>query len=328
MRERCVFFGTPEFALPSLRALIDSPYEVAAVVTRPDKPAGRGRRVTSSPVKEAAEAAGLPVFQPARLREQETIELLEDLVPGFMVVAAYGLLIPPAVLELPPWNVLNVHPSLLPRHRGASPIQGAILAGDTETGVTIMAMDEGLDTGPILTQTTLPIGPNESAGELSGRLALAGASLLLEALPGWLDGELVPRPQDDALATYSPQIKAEDALIDWSLAADEIWQQVRAFNPWPGAETRLGPARLQVWRAWPLTDEPGGPPGTVMKVEDHDFPWGREPAIAVACGTGRLAFLEVQKEGRRRLPAGDFARGERDLIGARLGDATSVARLS
>lgn len=320
--ESCVFFGTPEFALPSLQALLASPYEVTAVVTRPDKPSGRGQRLASGPVKQAAIDAQLPVLQPARLRDPEAVAALQELAPDFMVVAAYGLLVPPEVLVLPKHGVLNVHPSLLPRHRGASPIPNAILAGDEVAGVSIMLMDEGLDTGPILSQEQLPIEANESAGELSERLAALSADLLLRTIPEWLGGRLQPTPQDENLATYSPQLKREDGYIDWANDAETIWRRVRAMNPWPGAETTLGAVRIHVWEAWPTSpaETPvDSEPGAVLKIASISTPDGPRSALIVRCGDGFLGLLEVQKEGRKVLSAAEFARGERELIGSVLG---------
>ena len=319
LAECCLFFGTPQFALPSLRALLASPYEVKAVVTRPDKPSGRGRQVANSPLKQAAIDAGLPVLQPPRLRDAEAVDTLRRLAPNFIIVAAYGLLVPPEILSLPPSGVLNVHPSLLPRHRGASPIPNAILAGDDVTGVSIMLMDEGLDTGPVLSQREVPIGPNESAHELSARLAPIAADLLLETIPDWLRGRIEPQPQRAELATYSPQLKREDGRIDWTADARATWRQVRAMNPWPGSETTLRGARLHIWRAWPLTPQGAEAPGTITETRSLETSDGQEDALIVSCGSGALALLELQKEGRRALPAADFARGERDLIGVQLG---------
>jgi methionyl-tRNA formyltransferase len=275
--------------------------------------------VTSSPVKQAALDAGLPVLQPARLRHPEAVDALRRLNADFIVVAAYGLLVPPDVLELPRCGVLNIHPSLLPRHRGASPIPSAILNGDDVTGVSIMLMDEGLDTGPVLSQREVPIGPNESAAELSDRLAAISAHLLIETIEGWMRGRIEPRAQDDRAATYSPQLKREDGRIDWTGSAENIWRQVRAMNSWPGAETTLHRARLHIWRAWPLTDNTAAQPGTVTGLAAIDTPDGDSEAITVKCGEGSLALLQLQKEGRKSLSAPEFARGERNILGARLG---------
>jgi methionyl-tRNA formyltransferase len=319
LAEACVFFGTPEFAVPALKALLASRYEVKAAVTRPDRPAGRGRRISGSPVKRAALEAGLPVLQPPKLRDPETMAALMKLAPDFIVVAAYGLIVPPEVLAIPPCGVLNIHPSLLPRHRGASPIAGAILAGDDVTGVSIMLMDEGLDTGPVLSRRELPIGPNESTGELTARLAVVSADLLVETIPSWLSGRLQPEAQDEAKATYAPQLKREDGHIDWDRDAGAIWRQVRAMNPWPGAQTSLHGARLTLWRAWPLTDSTVGRAGEVLSLAKVDTPEGAVDAIITCAGSGSVAVLELQKEGRKALAAGEFARGERELTGSLLG---------
>jgi methionyl-tRNA formyltransferase len=303
--------------------LLDSPYVVKAVVTRPDKPSGRGRPLGMTPVKEAAIAAGLPVLQPASLRRPEAIEQILAIGADFIVVAAYGLIIPPEILSLPPRGVLNVHPSLLPRHRGASPIPAAILSGDDETGVTIMLMDEGLDTGPILAQRTFAIDGGVSAQDLAVALADLSADLLSETLPKWIDGKLQPRPQDNAKATYFGQVTPEDARIDWAQSAEVNWRKVRAFNPSPGAWTTLKQSRLLVWRAWPLEDTKGRP-GEVLGLQNVDLPAEEEGAgVVVGCGSGALALLSLQKEGRRVLDAAKFARGERGLFGAVLGGAAA-----
>jgi methionyl-tRNA formyltransferase len=318
----CLFFGTPKFAISSLRALLESPYEIRAVVTRPDKPAGRGRTPRQSAVKEAAIAVGLEVLEPSTLKSQEAVAALASYGADFFVVAAYGTLVPPRVLELPRAGVLNIHPSLLPRYRGASPIQAAILAGDDITGVTIMLMDEGLDTGPILAQITTNIGANESAGELSDRLSELAAVLLIESIESWLAGNLEPRPQQEDLSSYVGQVSKADAEIDWTRDGQSIWRMVRAYNPWPGAATSLADARLQIWEAWPGSDESLEEPGTVLSLAPVSLRGTELPALHVKCGSGTLAVLRLQKEGRRPLNADDFARGERGLVGQVLGSAS------
>jgi len=323
---RVVFMGTPEFALPSLHRLVEDGYDIVAVYTRADQPAGRGRALTPSPVKAAAVGLGLPVFQPSSLRTPEAVEELASLRPDVIVVCAFGQILRQPVLGIPPRGVVNVHPSLLPRHRGATPIQTAILAGDEETGVSIMLMDPGMDTGPILRQRSAAISPWDSAGSLSEKLARLAADVLSETLPPWLAGEIEPQPQDEAQATYTPLIQKENGAIDWTRPAVDIWRQVRAMNPWPGAATTLDGEILHIWEAWPLPTEGGaGEPGTVLRPSPAQReklpPEAQQEALAVQTGEGLLVILRLQRAGRRALPAAEFVRGLRDLFGRRLGPA-------
>lgn len=314
--------GTPRFAVPSLRALVENGYRVLAVYTQPDRPAGRGRRPLPPPVKVAAEELGLPVRQPPSLRRPEAVAELRELAPEVIVVCAFGQLLRRPVLEVPPRGVLNVHPSLLPRHRGASPIPAAILAGDEETGVTIMLMDEGMDTGPLLSQRRFPISPFDTTGSLSEKLSLLAAELLLETLPRWLRGELTPQPQDDSLATVTRPLRKEDGAIDWTRPARELWLQVRAYNPWPGAFTALDGELLHIWEAWPLPQDRAEAPGTVVSLSREEAaqvpPEAGRAAFAVQTGRGLLAVLKAQRAGRKALPSDEFLRGMRGLIGRRL----------
>lgn len=321
---RIVFMGTPDFALPSLRRLVEDGYDIVGVYTRADQPAGRGRVLTPPPVKTAALELGLPVFQPSSLRQPEALEELASLRPDVIVVCAFGQLLRQPVLDIPPKGVVNVHPSLLPRHRGATPIQTAILAGDEETGVTIMLMDPGMDTGPILRQRSLAISPWDNGGSLDERLSRLAADLLSETLPLWLASEIEPQPQDEAQATYTSLIQKEDAAIDWTRPAVDIWRQVRAFNPWPGAFTTLDGEMLHIWEAWPLPDESSASePGTVLSLSPGQRqklpPEARQEPLAVQTGEGLLVVLRLQRAGRRALPAAEFVRGLRDLFGRRLG---------
>ncbi len=294
---RIVFAGTPEFAVPPLKALLDSEHRVAAVYTRPDRPAGRGRRLTPSPVKELARSRGIEVHQPRTLRDDAAVATLEALRPDLMVVVAYGLILPPEVLAAPRLGCVNIHASLLPRWRGAAPIQRAIEAGDRETGVSIMKMDEGLDTGPVYLQRKIPIEAEDTAATLHDRLARLGAEALLEALPGIAEGTLVPQPQDGAEATYADKLTKQEAVIDWSRPAWRIERKVRAFNPWPVAQTRYENANLRIWEAHAI-EGLAAAPGTVMSAT-------RE-GVDVATGEGLLRITRLQMPGRRAMDAADF----------------------
>ena len=321
---RIVFLGSPDFAVPSLRALVDAGQEVAAVVTQPDREAGRGRRLVAPAVKTAAQELGLLVLQPPSLRRPEAVAELAAVRPEVMVVAAYGQILRRAVLDIPPHGVLNVHASLLPRWRGAAPVSAAILAGDPVTGVSIMLLDEGLDTGPVLATRETPIADTDTGGSLTERLAGLGAELLVETLPGWLRGEVTPVPQDDARATYAPRLEKEAGRIDWREPAVTLWRKVRAYTPWPGAFTDYRSEQLRILLAWPLPDGDGGRPGQVVGLptdatERVPADLGR-PAFAVVTGDGLLVPLRLQRAGRRALAANEFARGERGLIGSRFGD--------
>lgn len=301
---RIAYAGTPDFAVPALEALIDSRHEVVAVYTQPDRPAGRGRKLKAGPVKTVAQAAGIPVEQPVSLREAEAQARLAGYAPDLMVVAAYGLILPQAVLDIPRLGCLNIHGSLLPRWRGAAPIQRAILAGDAETGITIMQMDAGLDTGDMLLKRTVPIVPGQTAQMLHDVLAVAGAEALLEAIDGLLAGRLQPEPQDAAQATYAEKLHKEEAEIDWTQPADVLARRVCAFNPWPVAQTRRGGEPLRLWEARAIDGE--GPPGKVVA----EGPEG----IDIACGRGLLRVTRLQLPGGRPLAARDFLNG-RTLAG-------------
>jgi methionyl-tRNA formyltransferase len=298
---RLIFLGTPEFAVPSLEALVAAGHEVAAVYTQPDRPRGRGRQLAAPPVKEAAMRHGMPVRQPERIRRPEVIEEIRQLAPEVMVVVGYGQILPPALLAIPPRGILNVHASLLPKYRGAAPIQWAIANGEWETGVTIMKIDEGLDTGDILLQRATEIGEQETAPELAARLAVLGAELLVEAL-GRLD-EIRPRPQNHELASYAPVLKKEDGRIDWRWEAKKIYNRSRGFVPWPGTYTEFRGQILHIWKAKPLEDAELGPPGTLHASNRR---------LMVACGNQTaLELLEVQLEGRKRMSAKAFLNGQR-----------------
>jgi methionyl-tRNA formyltransferase len=300
MNERVVFMGSPEFALPTLRALAES-YPVAGVVTQPDRPAGRGRTLTPPPVKILAQELGLPVIQPARLKEPGAVEQLQAWQPDLIVVAAFGQILRPTVLDLPPFGCINVHGSLLPRWRGAAPIQAAILAGDAETGITIMRMDPGVDTGDILSQRAIPIPSEDTAGTLGERLAVLGAELLIGTLPAFLRGELLPLPQEDALATYAPMLKKEDGRLDFTRSAEELARMVRAYNPWPGTYTFWQGQMLKVHRAHAAgATSPGSGKTSIL-----------EGLPAVGTGQGLLVLDEVQPAGKKPMQGEVFLRGAR-----------------
>jgi methionyl-tRNA formyltransferase len=310
---RIVFAGSPGFALPSLEALMALGHRPVAVLTQPDRPAGRGRHLAASPVKQRAVELGLPVLQPATLKDAAGLDLVTGLAPDLLVVVAYGLILPPAVLAVPARGAVNVHASLLPRFRGASPVEAAILAGDAETGVSIMALDAGLDTGPVYLTRRLAIGPDESAADLEDRLARLGADALAEALPGILDGSLVPQPQPATGATYAGRIAKEAGRMDWRQPAAALARQVRAYNPWPVAETLLDGERLRCWAAVPL------PGGSAEAVPGQIVATGAA-GVDVQTGDGILRLTAVQLPGRQRMPAADFARG-RAVLGRILGPA-------
>jgi methionyl-tRNA formyltransferase len=304
---RLVFLGSPAFAVPSLRGLLKT-YEVAGVVTQPDRPAGRGRALRAPPVKHLALEAGIPVIQPARLRDPEAFAQIERWAPDLMVVAAYGQILRPELLELPPFGCLNVHASLLPRWRGAAPVQAAILYGDEETGVTIMLMDPGMDTGPILTQRSLPIGLEETGGELTARLADSGAALLLETLTGHLAGSIRPAEQDESRVTYAPLLTKGDGAIDLERSAGYLARQVRGFEPWPGSYLEWNGRRLIIKKAHAIPAE-SVEPGRVHLV-------GAFPAVGT--GSGLLVLDSIQPSGKTELPGDAFLRGARAFVGALL----------
>lgn len=297
--------GSPEFAVPSLQALLRE-YQVAGVVTQPDRPAGRGKRLRPPAVKRAAQEARIPFIQPPRLRDPEAIAQLHQWAPDLMVVAAYGQILRPEVLAIPPHGCINVHASLLPRWRGAAPVQAAILYGDQETGVTIMLMDQGMDTGPLLAQRPLPISPADTGGALTTRLAEAGASLLLETIPRYLAGSLQPRSQDDAQATSAPLLTKGDGAIDLNRSASYLARQVRAFEPWPGSYLEWNHRRLLIRKARPEGQQPEEI-GRVSLVDSTP---------AVGTGAGLLVLEVIQPAGGTETPGDAFARGARGFVGA------------
>jgi methionyl-tRNA formyltransferase len=306
---RLVFMGSPQFAVPPLERLLLDKYPVAAVYTQPDKPAGRGRGRLASPVKQAAGARGLTVVQPASLKAAGVVEQLKDFKPDVIVVAAFGQILPESVLNVPRLGCINIHPSLLPRFRGASPVAATILAGDDFSGVSIMVMDKGLDTGPVLARAQIPVSPRDSTGSLTARLSGLGAQLLGEVLVGWGRGELTPQPQNEAEAIYCGPITKEEGEIDWRLSAVAIWRRVRAFNPWPGCYTRWRGKSLKIIGAAPLGGASPARAGEVVALSS-------KAGFGVGTGDGTLAISGVQLEGKKAMPADEFLRGQRDFIGA------------
>ncbi len=316
---RLIFMGTPEFAVSSLARLVADGHTVAAAFTQPDKPAGRGNKLLQPPVKLFALERGITAFQPARIKTNEEVRAtFEAIAPDACIVAAYGKILPEWMLSIPRLGCINVHASLLPRYRGAAPISWAIANGERETGVTIMQIDAGLDTGPMLARRAVEILDDETAAELSVRLAALGAGLLSETLPRLELGEVRPVPQDNSEATYAPMLSREDGLIDWTQTATQIANRIRAFQPWPGCHTVLGQHRLIVWRAHTSgeaqpTEQPAVRPATIISMN--------KTGITVACaGSTALHIEELQIEGRRRLPAREVANGLRLTAGMLISD--------
>jgi methionyl-tRNA formyltransferase len=305
--------GTPDFALPSLHRLLES-HTVVGVVTQPERPAGRGRQVQPSPVHVLAMQHNLPVVTPTTLRDADVLQQLRAWRPNLIVVVAFGMLLPPEVLDLPPGGCLNVHASLLPRWRGAAPVPAAILAGDATTGVTIMKMDVGLDTGPILRQVALDINPDDTQASLGKRLSHLGADLLQEVVPDWLAGGITPRPQDESLATWAPPLEKQDGRIEWGQSAEQIARRVRAFDPWPGTFTEWAGGRLRILQVQvinlpTLATAADTPPGSVIATSNGPI---------VVTGDGGLILITVQPPGKRPMSGADFARGARGFVGSRL----------
>ena len=310
---RIIFMGTPEFAVPALEKLIDGGYEVAVVYTQPDKAAGRGRVVEEPPVKKAALRHNLTVLQPENFKSAETKRQLLELKPDTIVVAAFGQILPRSVLEIPAFGCINIHPSLLPKYRGVAPVPAAILNGEEFTGVSIMLMDKGIDTGPVLTSVHVPVLQQDTTETLMQKLANTSAQLLLDTLPGWFRKEITPQLQNNGEATYTKMLTKEAGEIDWKLPAVQIWRQVRAYQPWPGSYTRWQGKQLKILEAVPLTGEVTGEAGTVLNVNKN------EAAFGVVTGNGILGVKKVQMEGKKAVTADEFLRGQRQFIGAVLG---------
>lgn len=322
---RVVYMGTPQFAVPALEALIEGGgpgrvlaegYEVVRVITRPDKPVGRGREIVFSPVKRVALAHDIPVWQPGSLKRAENIEALRELGADLYIVAAFGQILPQAVLDLPRYGTLNIHASLLPRYRGVSPIAEAILQGDSEAGVTIMLLDAGVDTGPMLLKKSITLTEDETTGSLTGKLADLGAQALLEVLPRWIAGEITPEAQDELRASHTHMLRKEDGEIDWGQAAAVLARKVRAYTPWPGAYSHWRGKLLKIVSAQAMVMEPGEAvqPGMVTRREEagHDV-------LVIVTGQGLLVVRQVQLEGKRAMSAEEFLRGYPQIAGEVLG---------
>jgi methionyl-tRNA formyltransferase len=309
---RLIFLGTPGFAVPSLERLHAAGHDVVLVVTQPDRPRGRGQNPAPPPVKESAVRLGLPVFQPERVRRPEAVEHLRSFPVDAMVVVGYGQIIPQSMIDLAPRGIINAHASLLPRYRGAGPVQWSIINGEGLTGVTTMRIDAGLDTGDMLLKAETVIGPDETAVELAGRLSVMGADLLAETLDGLEKGTIVPQKQDPEHATYAPLLKKEDGAIDWRWQAPVIHNRVRGLQPWPGAQTTFRGQRLHVWKSRAVSEPLAVPaePGSLAPAASR---------VLVTCGDGVLELIEVQMEGRKRMAALDFIRGQRLGENERLG---------
>jgi len=309
---RVVFMSASDFGIPAFEALLAAPqYDVVGLVTQPDRPAGRGRKVSAPPLKQVALSADVPVLQPQRLRDPEAIAQVNALDADVIVVAAYGQWIPPEIYDAPPHKTLNIHPSLLPRHRGAAPAMSAILSGDEVTGVTIILMTAEMDAGDILGQVRLPIDPEDTTSTLMDKLAALGAAAILDVLPQWLNGDIQPVPQDHDKATWLSRVDKVDGRIDWTKTAEQIWREVRAYSPWPSAYTFYQGKRLVVHAALPLTRWDGdAEPGEMLLLHR---------SVAVATGKGALLLQSVQLAGKRAITGEEFARGRRDLEGTMLG---------
>lgn len=309
---RIVFMGTPDFAVTALESLVDRGHEVVLVITQPDRPKGRGNKLSAPPVKEKALLLGLKVEQPQTVKDQDFLDLLKVFAPEVIVVVAYGRILPKSVLDLPPFGCINVHGSLLPKYRGAAPIQWAVLDGESETGVTIMRMDVGMDTGDILLKKQMPIGVDDTSGSMFEKLAILGSELLLKGLDLLVQDVANFQPQEEALATYAPMLSKTDEVMDWSKGAEVLHNQVRGMNPAPGAYTLYGGERLKIWQTQvkPSFSEVGLP-GTIIKVDEAGF-W-------VQTGQGCLAVQEVQPAGKKRMSGKQFLNGLNQGVGYRLG---------
>lgn len=303
--------GTPQFAVAPLHSLAAAGHDIAGVVTRTDKPAGRGRTLAAPPVKIAAQELGLTVFQPKRVRDPEFIEIIRKIAPEAIIVAAYGQILPKDILTLPRFGCINIHASLLPAYRGAAPINWAIIRGEHETGITVMMMDEGMDTGAILMQETIPIGPEDTAGAVTEKLALLGAKLITTALPLLASGKLTPVAQDGTKATVAPLLKKGDGLIDWRLPARDIHNRARGLSPWPGAYSYLDKTMVKLIATGVLDGT--GEPGSLYEID--------KSTLAAGTGSGLLRIVSIQPEGKKPMSAGEFMRGHRGITGKKLANS-------
>ena len=307
---RIVFMGTPDFAVPSLEALLKSEHQVVGVVTQPDRPKGRGQEVVFSPVKAVCQREGIPVLQPLKMKDPTFLDALRQWKPDVIAVTAYGRILPPAILTLPPRGCINVHGSLLPKYRGAGPIQWAVIRGEQQTGITTMFMAEGMDTGDMLLQETVEIRADDTAGTLAPRLAEVGGRLLVETLRRLEAGTLTPQPQDDAQATMAPLLKKEDGVVDWTLPAAEIANRVRGLSPWPGAYTYVNGERWVLWHVAVGEEVSGAAPGTVTKVS--------KDRVEVATGEGTIQLIDIQPSNSRRMTMAQYLAGHRLAEGLKL----------
>jgi methionyl-tRNA formyltransferase len=314
---RLVFMGSPEFAVPPLQLLVLNGHQVAAIYTRPDKPAGRGRVLVAPPIKEAALSWNLPVIQVPGFKKPEAVEQLARFKPEAIVVAAFGQILPQAVLDIPCYGCINIHPSLLPKYRGPSPVAATILAGDEMAGVSVMRLDAGMDTGPVFSQAQVPVLSHDTAGALTARLFQIGARMLLEVLALLPGGKLMPEPQNAAEASYSREILKEEGRIDWKLKTLDIWRRIRAYQPWPEAYTAWQGKQLKIVEALPLETRDNPEPGRVISLPPTLG--AATAAFGIETGDGVLSILKVQIQGKRAMSAEEFPRGQRDFIGSVLG---------
>ncbi len=309
---RIAFMGSPQFAVPVLQVLVLNGHEIAVVYTRPDKPAGRGLEPAAPPIKAAAQALGLPVVQVGGFKSPEAVRQLAGFTPQAIVVAAFGIILPPVVLAIAPFGCINIHPSLLPRYRGPSPVIATLLAGDKFAGVSVMQLDEGMDSGPVLARAQIPVLDSDDALTLTPKLFEIGARMVLEALTTVEHGKIRPEPQNTALATITREVTKEDGRIDWRRSAADIWRQVRAYQPWPQAYTIWQSKQIKILAALPLTGRPEKEPGSILGMFD-------DSTFSVATGSGILGIKTLQIEGKRAMPAGEFLRGQRGFIGSKFG---------
>jgi methionyl-tRNA formyltransferase len=308
---KLVFMGSPTFAIPALQSLMSNQYDVAAVYTQPDKRTGRGQQFMPCPVKQFAMASGLRVIQPETFKNPDEISALASLQPDIIIVAAYGQILPDSVLLIPKYKCINIHPSLLPKYRGPSPVADAILNGDIMTGVTIMLIERKVDSGPMLSQKEMPVGPEDSTESLSEKLAKLGAELLIETLPAWVDGKIQPRAQDETKASYTRMETKEDGRLDWKLPAIQLGWRVRAYYPWPGCFTDWKGTRLKITKALPVEQTASGDIGEVVAL-----PRTSAARVGVRTADGLLGLITVQMEGKKEMPVNDFVAGHRDFIGS------------